>query len=99
MIPRVDNISAGADEVLLMLVADNRLAKVSKGPMLGLRAFFYLQRLPVGTVLNIAERQPITTGLINFNGTQIDVNKFLQEGRVYIRMGDSLYTIDGQKVE
>ena len=99
MIPRVDNISAGADEVLLMLVADNRLAKVSKGPMLGLRAFFYLQRLPVGTVLNIAERQPITTGLINFNGTQIDVNKFLQEGRVYIRMGDSLYTLDGQKVE
>lgn len=99
LIPRVDGISATDGEVLLILVADNRLAKMSSGPMLGLRAFFYLQRQPAGTVVKIAERQPITTGLINFNGTQIDVNKFLQEGRVYIRMGDSLYTITGEKVE
>ena len=99
LIPRVDVISATDGEVLLILVADNRLAKMSSGPMLGLRAFFYLQRQPAGTVVKIAERQSTTTGLINFNGTQIDVNKFLQEGRVYIRVGDSLYTIDGQKVE
>ena len=99
LIPRVDGISATDGEVLLILVADNRLAKMSSGPMLGLRAFFYLQRQSAGTVAKIAERQPITTGLINFNGTQIDVNKFLQEGRVYIRVGDSLYTITGEKVE
>ena len=100
LIPRVDGISAtDGREVLLILVADNRLAKMSSGPMLGLRAFFYLKRQPAGTVAKIAERQSITTGLINFNGTQIDVNKFLQEGRVYIRVGDSLYTITGEKVE
>ena len=89
------------DEVILILVDQNRLAKVTEGGnILGFRGVFLLAHsLPTGTVAKIAERQPITTGLINFNGTQIDVNKFLQEGRVYIRMGDSLYTITGEKVE
>ncbi len=99
LIPRVDGISATDGEVLLILVADNRLAKMSSGPMLGLRAFFYLQRQPAGTVMNIAERQSTTTSVVNLNGEQVDVNKFLQEGRVYIRVGEALYTLDGQKVE
>ena len=99
LIPRVDGISATDGEVLLILVTDNRLAKMSSGPMLGLRAFFYLQRQPAGTVVNIAERQSTTTGLINLIDTQVDIEKFLREGRVYIRMGETLYTIDGVKVE
>lgn len=102
MLPRLTlNPALEPDAIYLILVDGNRLAKVSaRGEMLGLRGVFYLDhKLSAGTVAKIAERQPITTGLINFNGTQIDVNKFLQEGRVYIRVGDSLYTIDGQKVE
>ena len=88
-------------DICLILVDQNRLAQVSSsGTILGLRGIFVLDKpLPARTVARIAEREPITTGLINFNGTQIDVNKFLQEGRVYIRMGDSLYTLDGQKVK
>ena len=102
MLPRLTlNPAPEPDAIYLILVDGNRLAKVSaRGEMLGLRGVFYLDhKLSAGTVAKIAERQPITTRLINFNGTQIDVNKFLQEGRVYIRVGDSLYTIDGQKVE
>jgi hypothetical protein len=102
ILPRITlNPALEPNAVYLILVDGNRLAKVSaKGEMLGLRGVFYLDHeLSAGTVAKIAERQPITTGLINFKGTQIDVNKFLQEGRVYIRVGDSLYTIDGQKVE
>jgi hypothetical protein len=102
MLPRLTlNPALEPNAVYLILVDGNRLAKVSaRGEILGLRGAFYLDHeLSAGTVAKIAERQPITTGLINFNGTQIDVNKFLQEGRVYIRMGETLYTIDGQKVE
>jgi hypothetical protein len=29
----------------------------------------------------------------------VDVEKFLKEGRVYIRMGETLYTITGEIVE
>ena len=90
------------DEIVLILVNDNRLAQLSSGgDLLGFRGIFYFDKsvIPAGTVVKIAEREDTTTGLLDAQGQTVDVNKFLQEGRVYIRVGESLYTLDGQKVE
>ena len=90
------------NEVVLILVADNRLANVTtKGTYRGFRAFFYFEKtdIPSFASARIAERRPTPTSVINLNGEQVDVEKFLREGRVYIRMGESLYSIDGVKVE
>lgn len=87
-------------EVCLILVDKNRLAQVlNKGDMLGFRAFFSLKRLSAGTQVGIAERKPTPTSIIDLNGTQVDVEKFMREGRVYIRLGESLYTLSGERVE
>ena len=89
------------DEIILILVDQNRLAKITEGGnILGFRGVFVLAHsLPAGTVARIAERKPTPTSVINLNGEQVDVEKFLREGRVYIRVGEDLYNIDGQKVE
>lgn len=90
------------NDVVLILVADNRLASVTtNGTILGFRGFFYFDRryVPANVGARIAERKPTPTSVINLNGEQVDVEKFLREGRVYIRMGETLYTIDGVKVE
>jgi hypothetical protein len=91
------------DGHLYFIVVDNgRLAQVhNSDDMLGLRGFFYLDHaLPAGTAVGITERkQPVTTGLINLKGTEVDIEKFMREGRVYIRVGESLYTLSGEKVE
>lgn len=90
------------DEIVLILVNDNRLAQLSSGgDLLGFRGIFYFDKsvIPAGTVVKIAEREDTTTGLLDAQGQTVDVNKFLQEGRVYIRVGEALYTLDGQKVE
>ena len=87
-------------EVCLILVDKNRLAQVlNQGDMLGFRAFFSLKRLSAGTQVGIAERKPTPTSIIDLNGTEVDVEKFMREGRVYIRVGESLYTLSGEKVE
>lgn len=84
-----------------ILVDNNRLAQVlNDGEMLGLRGFFMLaHELPAGTKVGIAERKPTPTSIIDLNGTQVDVEKFMREGRVYIRVGESLYTLSGERVE
>ena len=85
----------------LILVADNRLAKLSaSGPMYGFRAYFELANaLPKGMKTKIGNKDNTVTGLIDVDGQKVNVEKFLREGRVYIRVGDSLYTITGEKVE
>ena len=86
----------------LMLVADNRLAAMTRaGNMLGFRGYFQLnQSLPKGMQTRITTSKGTTTNTtIVVDGKKVNVEKFLQEGRVYIRMGDSLYTITGEKVE
>ena len=84
-----------------ILVDNNRLAQVlNDGEMLGLRGFFMLaHELPAGTKVGIAERKPTPTSIIDLNGTEVDVEKFMREGRVYIRVGESLYTLSGERVE
>ena len=86
----------------LILVADNRLAAMtSAGNMLGFRGYFQLnQPLPKGMQTRITTSKGTTTNTtIVVDGKKVNVEKYLQEGRVYIRVGESLYTLDGQKVE
>ena len=85
----------------LMLVSDNRLAEMTtRGYMYGFRGYFNLNTPLKGIKARITNSKGTTTNTtIVVDGKKVNVEKFLQEGRVYIRMGDSLYTIDGQKVE
>ena len=86
----------------LILVADNRLAVLTgDGDMYGFRGYFDLAKpLPPGTVAKIsAKKDTPTNTTIVVDGKKINIEKYLREGRVYIRVGDSLYTIDGQVVE
>ena len=86
----------------LMLVADNRLAEMTtEGYMYGFRGYFELnQPLPKGmrTRITSSKDAPTNTTIV-VDGKKVNVEKFLQEGRVYIRVGDSLYTVMGEKVE
>ena len=84
----------------LILVDQNRLAEVfSSGTMQGFRGYFRVTDMPSGTIYNISSRKPIATGLVDHKGRPINIDKYLREGRVYIRVGDSLYTLTGEKVE
>ena len=85
----------------LIVVDNNRLAEVSTtGYINGFRAYFQLEKeLTPGTRVGISARKPTPTNLITIDGKRVNIEKFLREGRVYIRVGDSLYTITGEKVE
>ena len=85
----------------LLLVADNRLAALtSDANILGFRAYFQLAKpLPPGTAAKIVGKKPVTTNTtIVVDGKKVNVEKYLREGRVYIRVGETLYTIMGEKV-
>ena len=105
ILPQVTISSADASEVILILVSDNRLAQVfpPSCTINGFRAFIYFDKanfnLPENAAVRIVTRKPTPTSVINLNGEQVDVEKFLREGRVYIRMGETLYTITGEIVE
>lgn len=86
----------------LILVADNRLAALTgNGEMYGFRGYFDLAKpLPPGTVAKIsAKKDTPTNTTIVVDGKKVNIDKYLREGRVYIRVGDSLYTVDGQLVK
>lgn len=93
--------STDPKETILILVDQNRLAKVTeRGNILGFRGVFVLaDELPAGTKVGIAERKTTPTGIIDLHGTEVDVEKFMREGRVYIRVGESLYSLSGERVE
>lgn len=91
----------------LLLVAENRLAEMepddnatNKGEILGFRGYFTLgEPLPQGVQAIIRNKDNTVTGLVDINGKKVNINKYLREGRVYIRVGDTLYTVDGQLVK
>jgi hypothetical protein len=86
----------------MMLVSDNRLAIMTeKGTMPGFRGYFeFATTPPQGMQARISTSKNTTTETeVVIDGQKVNVEKFLQEGRVYIRVGESLYTLDGQKVE
>ena len=95
------SISVASDKPRpLILVDNNRLAEVqNSGNMRGFRAYFQLEKeLAPGTKVGISARKPTPTNVITIDGKRVNVEKFLREGRVYIRVGDSLYTINGEKL-
>ncbi len=90
------------NEIVLVLVNDNRLAQLSSNSTIyGFRGLFYFQKSVIseGTVVRLAERKNTPTTLIDAQEKEIDIQKFLRDGRVYIRMGDTLYNINGEKIE
>lgn len=92
---------ADGTPLTLLLVADNRLAALTSNTnMLGFRAYFQLAKpLPPGTAAKIVGKKPVTTNTtIVVDGKKVNVEKYLREGRVYIRVGETLYTITGEKV-
>lgn len=94
----------------LILVAENRLAEMEPdagktidskpaGEILGFRGYFTLGApLPQGVQAIIRNKDNTLTGLVDVNGQKINIQKYLREGRIFIRVNDTLYTIDGQKV-
>ena len=90
-----------SDPETLMLVSDNRLAEIEEGTMKGFRAYFQLLKaVPANTLSLLHFKKDAPTGMeIVVDGKVVNVEKLLRDGRVYIRAGETLYTIDGQVVE
>ena len=86
----------------MMLVSDNRLAIMTEeGTMPGFRGYFEFENTPPrGMQARISTSENTTTETeVVIDGQKVNIQKFLREGRVYIRMGETLYSIDGVKVE
>ena len=90
------------ESLILMLVADNRLAEMTaQGNMLGFRGYFQLHTpLPRGMQTRITTQKPVATNTtIVVDGKKVNVEKFLREGRVCIRVGETLYNMNGEIIE
>ena len=90
------------ESLTMMLVADNRLATMtSAGNMLGFRGYFTLnQSLPKGMQTRITNSKGTATNTtIVVDGKKVNVEKYLRDGRVYIRVGETLYSITGKIIE
>lgn len=89
----------GLDKLKFMLVADNRLAEIEPSLMYGFRAYFQLkQQLTPTTKMLLNFKKDTSTDVIIIDGKKVDIEKYLREGRVYIRVGETLYTITGEVV-
>lgn len=89
-----------SDPETLMLVSDNRLAEIEEGTMNGFRAYFHLLKaVPANTLSMLHFKKDAPTGMeIVVDGKVVNVEKLLRDGRVYIRAGETLYTITGEVV-
>ena len=89
----------GLDKLKFMLVADNRLAEIEPSLMYGFRAYFQLKQQLTPTskaLLNFKKDTP--AGVVIIDGKKVDIDKYIRDGRVYIRVGETLYTITGEVV-
>ena len=89
----------GLDKLKFMLVADNRLAEIEPSLMYGFRAYFQLKQQLTPTskaLLNFKKDTP--AGVVIIDGKKVDIDKYIRDGRVYIRAGETLYTITGEVV-
>lgn len=88
------------EEGKTILVDQNRLANVTnEGTLSGFRGYFTIPESLRSLKAMISTRNDTPTGLEDMNITERTYQKFLREGRVYIRVGEALYTITGEKVE
>lgn len=96
---------ANNQPLTLLLVAENRLAEMvpdagTTGTIYGFRGYFELNKPLNGIGARITPKQSVSTSTtIIVDGKRVNIEKYLREGRVYIRMGDTLYTITGEKVK
>lgn len=83
-----------------ILVDQNRLANVTnEGTLSGFRGYFTIPESLRSLKAMISTKHDTPTGLEDMNITERTYQKFLREGRVFIRVGESLYTVDGQLVK
>ena len=85
----------------LILVADNRLAKVTtQGEMLGLRLYFTVPKDVSPSARSIIRVNNAPTGIDNIptGGQSASAIKILRNGQIYILRGDEVYDIMGHRV-
>ena len=93
-----------------ILVADNRLAKVTNtsGQLKGFRGYFkiedaYLQSLADDGRLYLSMNKPVTSSVPVApeaeQQTKPDVRKVMIDGKIYIIRGEEVYTINGMRVK
>ena len=86
----------------LIVVANNRLAEVStQSKMFGFRGYFILNNIPSAQQVNaqLSFKRPVATAVGNTSAEGIDVEKFIREGRIYIRLDDQVYDLTGARVQ
>lgn len=82
-----------------MVVSENRLAEIDGGTLLGFRSYFQMKQDLTNTIYLLNCKKPTTTDTeIVVDGQPVNVEKFIREGRAYIRVGETLYTITGEVV-
>lgn len=82
-----------------MVVSENRLAEIDGGTLLGFRSYFQMKKDITNTISLLNFKKPTTTDTeIVVDGQPVNVEKFILEGRAYIRVGETLYTITGEVV-
>ena len=86
----------------LILVADNRLAKVTtQGEMLGLRLYFTVPKDVSPSARSIIRVNNAPAGIDDIETPQqgAAVIKIMQNGNIYILRGNEIYTITGNRVK
>lgn len=99
-------VQGGAGSNNLILVADNRLAKLtSSGTILGLRAYFNGSEIPDDLspkqmIIKLTEKDGVVTYLDNIETPQQGASaiKIMQNGTLYILHNGKVYTITGNRV-
>lgn len=82
-----------------MVVSENCLAEIEGGTLLGFRSYFQMKKDITNTISLLNFKKPTTTDTeIVVDGQKVNVEKFIREGRAYIRAGETLYTITGEVV-
>ena len=94
----------GEQSNILILVADNRLAKLNgEGEMLGLRGYFDTGDAfsSASYVMKIVDKNGVVTYIGDVTAPQKGsvATKILHKGQIYILRGDEVYTITGNRVK
>lgn len=93
------NMDAPTTYPRFMVVSENCLAEIDGGTLLGFRSYFQMKKDITNTISLLNFKKPTTTDTeIVVDGQTVNVEKFIREGRAYIRVGETLYTITGEVV-